>query len=227
MGAGAPALHAARGGADAGVTVLLYVVIPKDLFPVQSTGQLQGQVQAASDVSFERMSALQGDAARLVLQDPVLSQLGGGGGCGQQQPAVLGPHGDQPQAARAVWRLRGRHHAAPAAKVAEQVAGVTLFLQPTQDLTIDSDTGPTQYRFDLKAWTRPGQPMGAAPGPPARCPAAPRHHRIGATGRPPWSVDATPPRAWASPPAPWTARCTTPLASASSPPSSPRPTSTA
>jgi multidrug efflux pump len=55
------------------VTVLLYVVIPKDLFPVQSTGQLQGQVQAASDVSFERMSALQGDAAPGAAGPAVLS----------------------------------------------------------------------------------------------------------------------------------------------------------
>ena len=36
------------------------------------------------------------------------------------------------------------------ARVAEQVAGATLYLQPTQDLTIDSDRGPTQYRFDLE-----------------------------------------------------------------------------
>ena len=35
-----------------------------------------------------------------------------------------------------------------------QVAGVTLYLQPTQDLTIDAETGPTQYRVSLEAPTR-------------------------------------------------------------------------
>ena len=134
------------------VTVLLYVVIPKDLFPVQSTGQLQGQVQAASDVSFERMSALQGDAARLVLQDPAVLSLSSVVGVDAANNSRLSsgrmvinlkPHvlfGDSEAAI--MQRLRQ--------KVAEQVAGATLFLQPTQDLTIDSDTGPTQYRFDLE-----------------------------------------------------------------------------
>ena len=134
------------------VTVLLYVVIPKDLFPVQSTGQLQGQVQAASDVSFERMSALQGEAARLVLQDPAVLSLSSVVGVDAANNSRLSsgrmvinlkPHvlfGDSE--ATIMQRLRQ--------KVAGQVAGATLFLQPTQDLTIDSDTGPTQYRFDLE-----------------------------------------------------------------------------
>ncbi|MBS0495954.1 MAG: efflux RND transporter permease subunit, partial [Proteobacteria bacterium] len=134
------------------VTALLYVLIPKDLFPIQSTGQLQGQVQAAPDVSFARMSALQGEVARLLLADPAVQSLSSvvGVDAANNQALSLGSlvinlyprplFGDSEAAI--MQRLRTR--------VAEQVAGATLFLQPTQDLTIDSDRGPTQYRFDVE-----------------------------------------------------------------------------
>ncbi len=134
------------------VTALLYVFIPKDLFPTQSTGQLQGRVQAASDVSFARMSLLQGEVARIVLADPAVQSLSSVVGVDASNNAALSsgrlvinlqPHvlfGDSEAAI--MQRLRQR--------VGEQVAGVQLYLQPTQDLTIDSDTGPTQYRFDLE-----------------------------------------------------------------------------
>ncbi len=133
-------------------TVLLYVVIPKNLFPVQSTGQLQGQVQAAPDVSFERMSALQGEVARLVLRDPAVQSLSSVVGVDAANNSAL-------SSGRLVINLRpqrlfGDSEAAVMQRlrrqVADEVAGVSLFLQPTQDLTIDSGTGPTQYRFDLE-----------------------------------------------------------------------------
>ena len=134
------------------LTALLYVVIPKDLFPTQSTGQLQGQVQAAADVSFARMSALQGQVAQIVLQDEAVQSLSSVVGVDAANNSAMssgrlvinlrerGVFGDSEAAI--MQRLRER--------VGEQVAGVTLFLQPTQDLTIDSDSGPTQYRLDLE-----------------------------------------------------------------------------
>jgi len=134
------------------LTALLYVLIPKDLFPTQSTGQLQGRVEAASDVSFARMSQLQGEVARVVLADPQVASLSSVVGVDAANNSALSsgrlvinlrPHplfGDSEAAV--MQRLRER--------VAREVAGVDLYLQPTQDLTIDSDTGPTQYRFDLE-----------------------------------------------------------------------------
>ena len=139
------------------VTALLYVFIPKDLFPIQSTGQLQGRVEAASDVSFARMSLLQGEVARIVLADPAVASLSAVVGVDASNNAALSsgrlvinlrPHtlfGDSEAAI--MRRLRDQ--------VAAQVAGAELFLQPTQDLTIDSDTGPTQYRFDLEGVDTP------------------------------------------------------------------------
>ncbi|TAN09327.1 MAG: multidrug transporter subunit MdtC, partial [Burkholderiaceae bacterium] len=139
------------------VTAALYVAIPKDLFPTQSTGQLEAQVQADPDVSFERMSALQSDVARIVLEDPAVQSLSSVVGVDAANNKALSsgslvinlyPHTlFGASEATIMQRLR--------AQVAAHVAGVTLYLQPTQDLTIDSDSGPTQYRFDLEGVSTP------------------------------------------------------------------------
>ncbi|HWH81836.1 MAG TPA: efflux RND transporter permease subunit, partial [Burkholderiaceae bacterium] len=130
------------------VTVLLYLAIPKGLFPTQDTGQLQGRIQAAQDVSYDRMAQLQQDAARALLVDPDVESLSSFVGVDAANNTSLNAgsllinlkkgHADQ-QAI--IERLRER---------VRQVAGATLYLQPTQDLTIDAETGPTQYRVSLE-----------------------------------------------------------------------------
>ena len=134
------------------LTALLYVVIPKGLFPTQSSGQLMGRVQAASDASFARMALLQQAAARVALADQAV----------QSVSAVAGVDGANNTAlseGRLTINLRprtlfGDSEAAIMQRlrqaVAAQVPGATLYLQPTQDLTVDSATGPTEYRFDLE-----------------------------------------------------------------------------
>ncbi|MDR0274776.1 MAG: efflux RND transporter permease subunit [Burkholderiaceae bacterium] len=134
------------------LTVFMYWARPKGLFPTQSTGQLQAQVMAASDVSFARMSALQGQAARVIADDPAVLSLSSVVGVdGVNNMALSAGHllinlKDRPlfgdTEAAIMQRLRE--------VVVRQVPGVQIYLQPTQDLTVDSDTGPTQYRFDLE-----------------------------------------------------------------------------
>ncbi|MFM9924955.1 efflux RND transporter permease subunit [Variovorax sp. H27-G14] len=130
------------------LTVVLYLTIPKGLFPTQDTGQLQGRVQAAQDVSFERMAQLQLQAAQAVLEDPDVENLSSFVGVDAANNTMLHTgsmlinlkkgHDNQQTV---MDRLRERVH---------QVAGVTLYLQPTQDLTIDAETGPTEYRVSLE-----------------------------------------------------------------------------
>ncbi len=129
-------------------TVALYMAIPKGLFPTQDTGQLQARIEAAQDVSFERMSRLQQSAARAILEDPDVGNLSSFVGVDAANNTMLHTgsmlidlkpgHGDQQ---KIMDRLRQRVH---------QVPGVRLSLQPTQDLTIDAETGPTQYRASLE-----------------------------------------------------------------------------
>ena len=130
------------------VTVLLYITIPKGLFPTQDTGQLQARVQAAQDVSYARMAQLQGAAARAILADPAVENLSSFVGVDAANNTMLqtgsmlinlkASHGRQ---ADVMQRLRDRVAA---------VAGVNLSLQPTQDLTIDAETGPTEFRVSLE-----------------------------------------------------------------------------
>ena len=142
------------------VTALLYVVIPKGLFPTQDTGQLQARIEASQDVSYDRMSELQQAAARAILQDPDVQSLSSFVGVDAANNTMLNtgrmlinlkPERDGQEAI--MQRLRDRVQA---------VAGVTLYLQPTQDLTIDAETGPTEYRAsiggvdsaEVNEWTR-------------------------------------------------------------------------
>ncbi len=131
------------------LTVLLYLAIAKGLFPTQDTGQLQARIEAAQDVSYDRMAQLQQQAARAILQDPDVDNLSSFVGVDAANNTMLhtgsmlinlkAKHGNQQEL---MDRLRQR---------VRQVAGTTLYLQPTQDLTIDAETGPTEYRVSLEA----------------------------------------------------------------------------
>src|SRR3989344_5315604 len=130
-----------------GLTALLYVVIPKGLFPTQDTGQLQARVEASQDVSYARMSELQQAAVRAILQDPDVLSLSSFVGVDAANNTMLNagrmlinlkPDRDGQEAI--MQRLRER---------VRSVAGVTLYLQPTQDLTIDAETGPPEYRVSI------------------------------------------------------------------------------
>jgi len=135
--------------ATLGLTVLLYVLIPKGLFPIQDTGQLQARVQAAQSVSYQRMSELQQAAAQAILQDPAVANLSSFVGVDAANNTML--HTGRMLINLKAGRRDGQRDIIERlqARVAK-IAGVTLYLQPTQDLTIDAESGPTQYRFSLE-----------------------------------------------------------------------------
>jgi multidrug efflux pump len=134
------------------LTALLYWAIPKSLFPTQSTGQLQMRVQAAPDVSFDRMAALQQAAAQAVLADAAVRSVSSVVGVDAANNTMLNngrlvvnlaPRGVLGESQAAIMaRLKRSAEAA--------VPGVTALLQPTQDLTVDSEGGATEYRFALE-----------------------------------------------------------------------------
>jgi multidrug efflux pump len=131
------------------LTVLLYIAIPKGLFPTQNTGQLQVRVEAPQSISYTRMAALQQDVARELLQDPAVASISSFVGVDAANNTMLqtGRMLVNLKSARGgledvMERLRQR---------GQRVAGVTLYLQPVQDLTIESESGPTQYRLALEA----------------------------------------------------------------------------
>jgi multidrug efflux pump len=130
------------------LTVLLYLVIPKGLFPTQDTGQLQGRTRAAETVSYARMAQLQQAVGNAVLADPAVQSVASFVGVDAATNTMLHTgeilinlkpsHGSQE---KLMQRLKDR---------AAKVPGIDLYLQPTQDLTVDAETGPTQYRVSVE-----------------------------------------------------------------------------
>jgi len=139
--------------ATLGLTVLLFLVIPKGLFPTQDTGQLQARLIATNGVSYARMEALQAQTAAIVLRDKDVESLSAFIGVDGQSNAALNSgtllinlkesHDSQN---RIMERLQ---------QSVQQIPGVRFYLQPTQDLTIDAASGPTQYRLSVQGASTP------------------------------------------------------------------------
>jgi multidrug efflux pump len=132
------------------LTVLLYIVVPKGFFPIQDTGVLQGISEAPQSVSFAAMAQRQQALAKAILQDPDVESLSSFIGVDGTNNTLntgrflinLKPHSDRSGALEVMRRLQDR--------VAE-VEGITLYLQPIQDLTIEDRVSRTQYQFTLEA----------------------------------------------------------------------------
>ncbi len=136
--------------ATVALTVALYVVIPKGFFPAQDTGAIQGISQAAQSISFPAMAERQQALADVILQDPDVAALSSFIGVDGSNPTlntgrfmiVLKPRDARSHSAATIIR-RLQQAAAP-------VTGITLYLQPVQDLTISSTVSRTQYQFVLQ-----------------------------------------------------------------------------
>ena len=131
------------------LTVVLYIVIPKGFFPVQDTGLIQAVTEAPQIVSFDAMAERQqaladGDPARIPTSRACRSFIGVDG---TNTDAQHRPHADQPQAARAQRSRRPARSSAASSARPASVPGITLYMQPAQDLTIDSTVSRTQYQF--------------------------------------------------------------------------------
>src|SRR5215469_7003766 len=132
------------------LTVVLYLIIPKGLFPTQDTGLVQGVTVAGQSVSYQHMSDLQQAVGAELTKDPdvesLTSYIGVDGtnttGNTGRYLINLVPLGQRTSSQSAILdRLRER---------ANQVAGMQLYLQPVQDLTIDAQVSRTQYQFSLE-----------------------------------------------------------------------------
>jgi multidrug efflux pump len=132
------------------VTVLLYIVVPKGFFPVQDTGVLQGISVAAQTASFDAMAQHQQDLADVILKDPDVVSL----------TSFIGVDGSNMtlNTGRFLINLKPKDdRSLDATQIATRiqqetanVAGVSLYLQPVQDLTLDASISRTQYQFVLE-----------------------------------------------------------------------------
>jgi multidrug efflux pump len=132
------------------LTGYLYVTIPKGFFPVQDTGVIQGVTQANQAISFEKMAKLQQQLADVILKDPDVVSLSSFIGVDGSNVTLnsgrflinLKPHDQRTSNSSAIIRRLQKEVA--------DVAGIALFMQPVQDLTVDTAVSAAQYQFTLQ-----------------------------------------------------------------------------
>ena len=132
------------------LTVILYIVIPKGLFPVQDVGVIQGISIADNSVSYTAMVERQTALAEAILKDPDVTGL----------TSYVGIDGTNTtlNTGRFLINLKLRDdRSATAAEIARRIqgevaniSGIKLYAQPEQDLTLDTTISPNQYQFVLR-----------------------------------------------------------------------------
>ncbi len=132
------------------LTVFLYIVIPKGFFPVQDTGEIQGVSEADQSISFAEMSKLQQRVAAVILKDPAVESLS----------SFIGVDGTNTtlNAGRIQINLKPlAQRNATASDIIRRlqpslakVDGITLYMQPIQDLTVEDIVSRTEYQYSLE-----------------------------------------------------------------------------
>jgi multidrug efflux pump len=131
------------------LTVILYIVIPKGFFPVQDTGEIQGVSEAAQTVSFAKMAQLQQQLAAVILKDPAVESLS----------SFIGVDGTNTtlNTGRIQINLRplsGRKAAPDVIRdlqsAAAGVEGISLYMQPVQDISVEDIVSRTEYQFSMQ-----------------------------------------------------------------------------
>ncbi|MGC2410410.1 MAG: MdtB/MuxB family multidrug efflux RND transporter permease subunit [Methyloceanibacter sp.] len=132
------------------LTVLLYVMIPKGFFPLQDTGVIQAISEAPQSISYAAMAERQQALAKVILEDPDVQSLSSFIGVDGTNTTLnsgrilinLKPQDQRASDITAVMR-RLKESAA-------SLQGITLHMQPVQDLTIEGTVSRGQYQFILE-----------------------------------------------------------------------------
>ena len=132
------------------LTVVLYVIVPKGFFPVQDTGVIQGISEAAQNISFSAMAEKQQELARVILKDGAVESLSsfiGVDGINSTLNSGRILISLKPLAQRKVSATEVMRRLQPELA---RVEGITLFMQPVQDLTVEDRVSRTQYQYTLE-----------------------------------------------------------------------------
>jgi multidrug efflux pump len=132
------------------LTIYLYIVIPKGFFPVQDTGVIQGISQAPETISFPAMAERQQQLGSVILQDPAVESLSsfiGADGAnttlnsGRMSINLKPLNVRKISASEVIRRLQ---------QSLPEVQGITLYMQPVQNITVDDRVSRTQYQYSLE-----------------------------------------------------------------------------
>ena len=133
------------------LTVYLYTIVPKGFFPVQDTGVILGISEGPENVSFTSMSDRQQQLAKVILQNSDVASLSSfigidGTNTTQNSGRIqinLKPHEDRNSTASEIIRRLQPELA--------KVEGITLYMQPVQDLTVEDRVSRTQFQYSLES----------------------------------------------------------------------------
>jgi multidrug efflux pump len=132
------------------LTIILYVFVPKGFFPVQDTGIIQGISEATESISFPLMAQRQQQLSAIILKDPAVDSLSSFIGIDGTNTTLnsgrilinLKPLEERHiNASEVIRRLQPE---------LEKVDGITLYMQPVQDLTVEDRVSRTQYQYTLE-----------------------------------------------------------------------------
>ncbi|MEO8704720.1 MAG: multidrug efflux RND transporter permease subunit [Kofleriaceae bacterium] len=136
--------------ATTAITALLAIAVPKGFFPIEDTGMIAAVTEAAPDVSFEKMKDRQEAAGAVILADPDVATISSSVGADGQNPAanvgrfaiMLVPQDHRDSTiTEVIARLQDK---------LSQVTGVSVYLQPVQDLQVDARISRTQYQYTIE-----------------------------------------------------------------------------
>jgi multidrug efflux pump len=136
--------------ATLGLTIFLYFVIPKGFFPIQDTGVIQGVSEAAQSVSFPEMSHQQQQLTKIILQDPAVDNLSSFIGIDGTNTTLNSGRiliNLKPLAARKISASDVIRRLQPELA---QIPGITLFMQPVQDLSVEDRVSRTEFQYTLE-----------------------------------------------------------------------------
>jgi multidrug efflux pump len=131
-------------------TVFLYIQVPKGFFPIQDTGVILGITQSDQDTSFERMKDKQAELNAVLCADPAVESIASFIGIDSINLTLnsgriqinLKPHHDRHESIQKVMARLSQN--------ASAVSGIQLFMQPVQDLSVESRVSRTQYQYSLE-----------------------------------------------------------------------------
>jgi multidrug efflux pump len=131
-------------------TVFLYIRVPKGFFPIQDTGVILGITETDQDSSFSKMQAKQSELNEVLCKDPAVESIASFIGIDSINLTLnsgriqinLKPHEQRHESIQSVM--------ARLSQKASALAGIQLFMQPVQDLSVESRVSRTQFQYSLE-----------------------------------------------------------------------------
>ena len=137
--------------ATLGVTAVLYILIPKGFFPDQDTGLIQGVTEASQSISYAAMADRQQALGLAIMKDRDVAGLS----------SFIGVDGNNVTLNSGRFLINLKQRAERSGTIADTIRrlreetrnlpGITLYMQPVQDLTLDNTVSRTQYQFTLES----------------------------------------------------------------------------